>query len=325
MRCTPVELETITGTLHPLQSSYWASIKSFNGWKAQGFLIEDGSLQERMIVLSKKLALGYSLCYIPYGPSKVTTFKGLKLLANSLRPQLDCKPLALRFDVPWEDPEGKELHGLKRLSYPIQPENTLVIDLSLGLDEVHRQMRTRAKRNIARARQSIVVRQWDGSDKELDQWYECYMVTSLRDTFVPRTKEYMRKVLSTADEHVKARLFLAFGGDQLLGGNIVLFSSECALYLFGASHHEDLHISPSYALQWYTIEKAIAYGCIRYDLYGIAPSDDDTHHLHNLTIFKTGFGGQLQRRAGCFDHVYSPLLYGAYRIVESIRFASARG
>lgn len=325
MRCTPVELETITGTVHPLQSSFWATIKSFNGWKAQGVLIEDSSGSERIVILHKRLALGYSLCYIPYGPSLVDTFEGLSLLATRLKPLLECRPLAIRFDVPWDSPSNPALHGLKHLSYPIQPENTLVLDLSAGIEEVHRRMRTRAKRNIARARQSVIVREWDGSEKQLDQWYECYMVTSLRDTFVPRTKEYMRKVLTSSDDHVKARLFLAFTGEHVLGGNIVLFTDQRALYLFGASHHEDLSISPSYALQWYTIEQAILSGCREYDLYGIAPGEDEHHHLHNLTIFKTGFGGERRRRAGCFDYVYSPLVYGVYRAAESIRFASARG
>jgi lipid II:glycine glycyltransferase (peptidoglycan interpeptide bridge formation enzyme) len=123
---------------------------------------------------------------------------------------------------------------------------------------------------------------------------------------------------------VESRLYIAKQAGRVSGGNIVLYTQKKALYLFGSSIRNNRVISPSYALQWYTIRAAKDRGCLYYDLYGIAPEHEERHHLHSLNLFKKGFGGAVSYRAGCFDYVYNHALYAFYTLAERIRITRAR-
>jgi lipid II:glycine glycyltransferase (peptidoglycan interpeptide bridge formation enzyme) len=62
----------------------------------------------------------------------------------------------------------------------------------------------------------------------------------------------------------------------------------------------------TYALQWHAMQLARAEGCGTYDLFGIPPSGDASHPLHGLYRFKTGFGGRVLHRRGCWDYPLQP-------------------
>ena len=61
-------------------------------------------------------------------------------------------------------------------------------------------------------------------------------------------------------------------------------------------------------------------GAARYDLYGIPPDDDPSHPMHGLYRFKTGFGGEIVHRLGCYDVPLKRTLYGALRLPERARY-----
>jgi lipid II:glycine glycyltransferase (peptidoglycan interpeptide bridge formation enzyme) len=62
------------------------------------------------------------------------------------------------------------------------------------------------------------------------------------------------------------------------------------------------------------------HGCRTYDLYGIPPDDDHAHPMHGLYRFKTGFGGTIVHRLGCYDVVLNRPLYAALRLPEAVRY-----
>ena len=76
---------------------------------------------------------------------------------------------------------------------------------------------------------------------------------------------------------------------------------------------------PTYALQWRAIQLARAQGCETYDLYGIPPSNDPDHPMHGLFQFKTGFGGTIVNRLGCWDVVLKRAKYAFYHTAERAR------
>ncbi|MGH2346889.1 MAG: peptidoglycan bridge formation glycyltransferase FemA/FemB family protein, partial [Chloroflexota bacterium] len=57
-------------------------------------------------------------------------------------------------------------------------------------------------------------------------------------------------------------------------------------------------------------------GATRYDLFGIADSDDPGDPLAGITRFKAGFGGRAITYAGAFERVYHPLLHAAVQRVR---------
>jgi lipid II:glycine glycyltransferase (peptidoglycan interpeptide bridge formation enzyme) len=75
----------------------------------------------------------------------------------------------------------------------------------------------------------------------------------------------------------------------------------------------------TYALQWQAIRLARERGCTSYDFFGIPPSNDPGHPMHGLWRFKTGFGGRIVNRYGCWDLPYSVVGYQGYHWVEVLR------
>jgi lipid II:glycine glycyltransferase (peptidoglycan interpeptide bridge formation enzyme) len=71
-----------------------------------------------------------------------------------------------------------------------------------------------------------------------------------------------------------------------------------------------------YALQWEAICRAKSHGCTEYDMFGIAPYPSPSHPLYGLYRFKTGFGGSILHRMGCWDYPLNSARYDMYRTAE---------
>jgi lipid II:glycine glycyltransferase (peptidoglycan interpeptide bridge formation enzyme) len=74
-----------------------------------------------------------------------------------------------------------------------------------------------------------------------------------------------------------------------------------------------------YALQWQAMRDAKASGCLFYDLYGIPPDENPDHPMAGLYLFKTGFGGTVVHRPGCWDYACRPVVTALYRAAEAAR------
>lgn len=72
----------------------------------------------------------------------------------------------------------------------------------------------------------------------------------------------------------------------------------------------------TYALQWEAIRRSKMKGCTEYDMFGVAPRPDPSHPLYGLYRFKTGFGGKIFHRMGCWDYPLDPKAYQAYQTSE---------
>ena len=66
-----------------------------------------------------------------------------------------------------------------------------------------------------------------------------------------------------------------------------------------------------YALQWEGKN-----GCTEYDLFGISPNSDPSHPFYGLYRFKTGFGGRIYHRMGCWDYPLKAEEYDSYALTE---------
>jgi lipid II:glycine glycyltransferase (peptidoglycan interpeptide bridge formation enzyme) len=98
-----------------------------------------------------------------------------------------------------------------------------------------------------------------------------------------------------------------------------------ATYLYGASKREHRELMGSYALQWGAIRTAKAHGCRDYDLLGAAPRAGAAHPLAGVHRFKSGFGGRLLHREGCWDFPFDHTTYRAWRGHEDALIAARIG
>lgn len=314
-----------------LQSPFWARFKGRPPLAPRAFRIRGMELDQDVLAFLRRLPRGLQLLYVPHGPVSAPPadlWGGyLSQVAEGMHRHLPSTCLLVRFDLPWitERPDAvcpALSDHLERAPADIQPPSTVVIDLRPDAEDVLDQMKSKTRYNIRLAgRKGVKVT--EGTSADMDAWYAMYQETAVRDRIQVHEPEYYRRFLEAGrtdgSDGTAVRLLLARANGELLAGNLVIFHRDVATYVYGASSNEKRNLMPTYALQWYAMMEAKRRGCLWYDLYGVSPTEDPTHPMHGLYRFKTGFGGRIIHRAGCWDYPYRSLAYRGYRTAESMR------
>jgi lipid II:glycine glycyltransferase (peptidoglycan interpeptide bridge formation enzyme) len=240
----------------------------------------------------------------------------------------------------------------------IQPPSTVIVDISADPDTLLSRMKSKTRYNVRLASKKGVTVEIsppgeDGVPADFDRWYDLYLETAERDRIAVHSRTYYRRQFRVAAElgeaggdglpdvrapgelsgaarkdgaHPAAQggaprlaLLLAYHGGELLAGNILAAFGKRGTYLYGASSNRKRNLMPTYALQWAGMEWARGRGCTEYDLFGIPPAEDPDHPMHGLYRFKTGFGGKIIHRPGCWDYPLRRGLYGVFRGAEAAR------
>ena len=304
-----------TGGDNFLQSFFWADLKQCFGWHPVYYML-DGS---PFLVMLRKLSPFYWFAYIPYAPDE--NYRSLlPELSFKLKSTLPSGTVFIRYDLAWQA-EKSPLPPAVKSSADIQPPVTVIIDLSPDTETILASMKSKTRYNIRlSAKKGVTVRRY--GIEMLDTWYSLYLETGKRDRIALHSYNYYRKVFeygSGEGSGAEIRLYMAESESKQIAGIVTCFYRGKATYLYGASSNEGREKMPAYALQWKAICDAREYGCTEYDMFGIPPSDDPSHPMHWLYRFKTGFGGAITARAGCFDF---PLRRGSYlffRLAENAR------
>jgi lipid II:glycine glycyltransferase (peptidoglycan interpeptide bridge formation enzyme) len=327
----PAERRQLDANPGLLQSGFWAAFRAELGWQGAAFRCRAGEELFHLSVLIRPLPGGFRLAYVPHGPVVPEPLGG----AGELRVELGRavegflpRCLFLRYDLPW----GREGEGVFPPAFPgrqlvtapmdIQPPSTVVLDIALPEEAILQGMKPKTRYNIGLAeRKGVEVS--EGTAEELPAWYALYRETARRDRITLHSEGYYRRLFSLAEEYgpgaPELRLLLARYQGELLGGIIVALRGERAWYLYGASSTSHRNLMFTYALQWRAIRLARERGCTSYDLFGIPPTDDPDHPMHGLWRFKTGFGGRVLNRYGCWDLAFSGPGYRVYRGAEALR------
>jgi peptidoglycan pentaglycine glycine transferase (the first glycine) len=283
-------------------------------------------------VLFRKLPAGLSIAYIPKGP--------IGRLSSAFLQELDivCKKrhaifLKIEPDL-WEEDNSilqDKLGEIARDSLPIQPFQTITLDIRGGEETVMSQMKQKTRYNIRLAeKKGIIVREWD----DLPGFGKMMNITASRDGFGVHPTGYYQIVYNAFAPKGMCKLFVAEYNKLPLAALMVMRSGSRAWYFYGASTDEERNRMPTYLLQWQAIQWAMVNGCSEYDLWGIpdAPEyqleeqfSERSDGLWGVYRFKRGFGGQVKRSAGAWDRVYSPILYSLYQAYISRRRADYAG
>ena len=341
-----VQLLDLDESRELLQSGFWGAFRQRHGWRARAFRCRYRERDFSLLVLLRRLAPGIQLAYAPHGPQLIEPpadrERFLLDLAAALRPYLrPC--LFLRFDLPWTQPGlgnlPPRLHDSRRLYkavMDIQPSSTVILDLEPDEDDLLAAMKSKTRYNIRLcAKKNVQIEVLPSNsvpaerlERALSEWYRLYRETARRDRITLHRDSYYRTLFSLAAGYGPSapELYLlnARHEGQLLAGIIVAVKGEGAWYLYGASSEQKRNLMPSYGLQWRAIQLARQRGCRSYDLFGIPPDSDPRHPMHGLFRFKTGFGGQVLNRPGCYDLCFRVLPYRLYRLAERLRNAYFR-
>ncbi|MCX6808350.1 MAG: peptidoglycan bridge formation glycyltransferase FemA/FemB family protein [Candidatus Berkelbacteria bacterium] len=314
------------------QSSEWEKFKLETGYQ-KSFWVED------VLILEKKLPLGYSMLYSPMvSKSQVNQLTSksvsqfseeLKKIANednSIFYRLefdfqDQKLIHLFTDLPRLIPKwGKPIHFRKSFE-EMQPEHTLLLDLTLPEDELLAQMKQKGRYNVRVAeRNEISIEE---SPTEVENFYKLYAETGQRHKITYRNKRYFENLVEILKEKGYASVYTAYGmieGKKTpLASAVIVYSGKKAIYMFGASSDEYKNLMAPYLLHWQIIKESKAAGYKYYDFFGIAPDDDPKHPWAGVTRFKKQFGGVQEDTLGSFDLIFKPLQYQVFKIAEKIR------
>jgi lipid II:glycine glycyltransferase (peptidoglycan interpeptide bridge formation enzyme) len=286
-------------------------------------------------VLTRKLSFFGHLAYVPLGPDiDIVPEERAAFLAavtRGMKPFLPRNLLCIRFDPPWERSSAPpKASSVRKSRTDIQPPDTVVLDLSLTEEEILSGMKQKWRYNIRLSeKKGVTVRR--GSLEDMAIFYELYRETAVRDGIAIHDRTYYESLLKASSEQVSVEqqqsahqaprisLYIAEFEETPLAAIITLFSRFEAVYLYGASSNSHRNLMPAYLLQWTAIQDAKAYGSRRYDFYGIPPTDDESHPMHGLYRFKTGFGGRIVHRVGSLDVPVGKLRYTVYILAENAR------
>lgn len=293
----------------------------------------------------------YKIAYVPYGPTLKPSVENqgvfLEELSESLRRFLPQNCIMLRYDLLWESlwaneescinqngdwlgPPAKtsqeirlnfdtQKWNLKKANTNILPPDTIFIDLQKDENRLIHEMKSKTRYNIRLAqRKGVKVRSADISD--LNIWYHLYKETCLRNSIFYNEIDYFNAVLGTHinsnNPSVNVELLIAEHDSTPLAAMFLVRSEKRAYYLYGASSSTNRNLMATYALQWEAMMRAKQKGCSEYDMFGVAPRPDPSHPLYGLYKFKSGFGGHLFHRMGCWDYPLKHSTYESYLTAE---------
>lgn len=310
-------------------------------------------VQDDFLVLLQDIGNDGCIAYVPYGPSIEPDDENqgvfLEELSESLRPHLDSNCVLLRYDLAWEsqwakdetrfmnddwigppEKQNQEIRlnfntqnwNLKKANTNVLPKDTIFIDLKKDETGILNQMKSKTRYNIRLSeRKGVKVRRADMSDMHI--WYKLYEETCIRNGIFLDHSDYFKTVLNTRAKNTNSpaevELLIAENKEMPLAAMFIVYSGKRATYLYGASSMHNRNYMAPYALQWEAIKRAKKRGCTEYDMFGVAPYRDPSHPMYGLYRFKTGFGGNLFHRMGCWDY---PLDDSNYKLFQSMEMNS---
>jgi len=200
-----------------------------------------------------------------------------------------------------------------------QPAQTLILDLSLGEDQLLRTMHQKTRYNL-RLAEKKGVKISEGSLTDLPEFWRLLNVTGERDNFRLHSLKHYENLISgqaetnSLDKNGFIKLFLASYEGVNIAGGLFSFYGDKVTYMHGASDNKFRNLMAPYLLQWTLIKKALAENYKYYDFYGI-----DEEKWPGVTRFKLGFGGRRVNYAGTYDLIFKSFTYFAYNLFRKLK------
>ena len=309
------------------QTEEWAKFKTETGY--QKYYNVDG-----IFVLQKLLPLGRTMLYSPMidktqmspvsakARAEVGNVKCQNYISKVKNLGQENKAIFYRaeFDITESYKLEAESLGFTKAFEEMQPEHTLILNISRSEEDILTGMKQKGRYNIKIAeKHNIKVRK----SRQIDDFFELYEETAKRQKITYRKKEYFRALLDNLEPKGYCELFEAYVENNakitVLASAIIAFYKGRATYLFGSSSSEMRNLMAPYKLHWQIIQEAKRRGFIEYDFFGIAPDDNPKHPWAGVTRFKKQFGGNEIELLGSWDLILRPTEYKIFKIAEKIR------
>lgn len=317
-----------------LQCSSWAAWQQQWAGRASyrcGVVAQDGKVLLSVQLICHRLPAGQRYWYAPYGPvpsdGSVDLSRPLATLVAELKTRLSGS-MFLRFEPRFW---GFDWAAVGTKSVNTQPGSTLLIDLRKPEDSLLAEMHQKTRYNIRLAeRRNVRVEQTfalsPGHGLYFEEALDLIVRTASRQRYLGYPKTYYRQLLDFFALHepdrVRASVYKAIYGDELLASAVVVDFGGVRTYLFGGSSDQHRDVMAPYLLHWRAMQDAKVLGAHTYDFGGL---ETGAGFRAGFARFKLGFGGKTVEYPGAYDIVLKPLLYHPYRYLRSLhRFARRR-
>jgi len=192
-------------------------------------------------------------------------------------------------------------------------------------DELLMAMRKTTRNLIRRAeRDGVTIEASSDAIRDLPIFLKLHNETRNRHGFTPYTDTFFRSQVTRFFPRKECTLYLAHFQGEVIAASIHMHIGGETSYHHGASASKFSKVPASYLLQWTAIRDALRRGDHVYNFWGIAPPSltpnprPKPHPFAGVTLFKTGFGGNLLTLEHCRDIPLSPK-YWLTNIFETIR------
>lgn len=254
---------------------------------------------------------------VPYGPI-VTDEEAAKALLLAMKERAKELGCAFVRVSPWLE-HGKGL-PVQTVSSPLHllAEHVWFIRLSgRSEDEILAGMRKNTRNLVRRAeKDGVIIEASKNPNEDIEHFLKLHDETRKRHGFTPYTNDFFRAQVREFSKNNQCTLYLARHEGRVIASSIHMHAFGETSYHHGAS--EQTKVPASYLLQWTAIKDAMKCGDTIYNFWGIAPPDAKRHPFAGVTLFKTGFGGELLNLVHCQDIPVSAAYWKTYAI-EQIR------
>lgn len=220
-------------------------------------------------------------------------------------------------------------------------------------DDILKDMRKTTRNLIRRAeKDGVTIETSKNPNDDLEHFLKLHDETRHRHGFTPYTNSFFRAQVKHFAAEKACTLYLAHFQGEVIAASIHMHMGGETSYHHGASTQRFSKVPASYLLQWTAIQDASKRGDTLYNFWGIAPAqkqevknenqaetqpsngtmvqlNDQTknekpstnqkkHPFAGVTLFKTGFGGELIELIHCMDIPLHPW-YTITRTVELLR------
>lgn len=209
--------------------------------------------------------------------------------------------------------------GFIKAPMHLHAELTSQLDITKTEEELMAQMRKSTRYEVKKAIKENLKIITSTNSSEIKKFYDLQIETSRRQKFVPFSYKFLYEQFKVFAENGNALLYKAEFEKKLLAQAFVIFYGKEAVYHYGASTDEGRRYPGAYLIQWEAIREAKKRGMTRYNLWGVAPENKETHRFAGLSLFKRGFGGQDFECLHAQDLIINKPKYVISYVIESLR------
>lgn len=307
-----------------LQSWGWGELQKQNGRSIQRLVFlnkNTGKIDFMVSAVKHFLPCKLNYIYVPRGPVAVGGNKLSAEIVNGIKENFASpRTIFLRMEPTNSFLTADDLEKIGfRKSASVQPENTLILDLTKNKEELLKEMEYEKRYNIrtARRRGVKIVRVAAGEQKKYFEDFWSFLAKTASDRrFRIYPREYYQRILEIEDNCLKPVLFAAEWERRTIAAFLIIFYGAAAAALYGASADGFSRLKANSLLLWEAILDAKNSGYKIFDFWGISESDKK---WRGFSAFKKTFGGQPVNYLGTWDYVFDKKLYFLYRVSKLFR------